>query len=126
MYFWLDGYGSGMTAVQDCHGNQGNVRNLLPYSSGRLFVLGSGRPAYLGHVSGASARQISGKRKVVDMKALEQQEVDGWIADPFVTLPLGFDGKKPGALLGDNWLAEDEWAYYDSPEQVCLAYYYYV
>lgn len=118
MYFWLDGYGSGMPAVQDYHGNQGNVRNLLPYSTGRILVCGSGRPAYLGHVSGASARQISGKKKVVDMKALERQETDGWIADPFVTLPLGFNGKRPGEALGDNWLAEDEWAYYETPEQI--------
>ncbi|KAI3636930.1 hypothetical protein MIR68_005197 [Amoeboaphelidium protococcarum] len=119
-YWWMDGFGSGAGAVSEFGVPQGpghKANGIIPYGSGRLLVQGSGRVEYLGLISGATAL-MSRKRKPVEFNAKDQQ-LTGWQVDAFVTLPNGYKNKRPGDALGSsNWLQDDEWAYYETVDQI--------
>ncbi|KAI3638075.1 hypothetical protein MIR68_003686 [Amoeboaphelidium protococcarum] len=119
-YWWMDGFGSGAGAVSEFGVPQGpghKANGIIPYGSGRLLVQGAGRVEYLGLISGANAL-MSRKRKPVEFNAKDQQ-LTGWQVDAFVTLPNGYKNKRPGDALGsNNWLQDDEWAYYETVDQV--------
>ena len=99
---------NGMMEYNAGTGYSSRAPHLIPYGTGRLWVEGVGKEPFLGEVSGASGRQI-GKRR----KAGEDSKTD-----PLVTLPSGHQGVMSRDIIGENWLEEGEWAYYDQPEQV--------
>lgn len=69
---------------------------------------GVGRVPFLGQVSGGSSRQIGQRRKPGDDPK----------ADLLVTLPQGYAGIMAADAVGENWLADGEWAVYETPEEV--------
>jgi hypothetical protein len=93
-FWWFDGYGSGITAVNEygltsAQTNTKATRNqpvLLPFASGRLWVEGVGRCDFLGHVSGCRGRQAGKRRMYNSREGINRDQ------DPFITLPEGFNG----------------------------------
>ena len=111
-YWWFDGYGTGLTSVQENGNTPRGPHGSIPYASGRLWVEGSGHQDFLGFVSGAS-KMMASKRKISD-----EVHIPGWKPDAFVTLPFGYSTLKPGDAAGQNWLEDGEWACYDQPDQL--------
>ena len=111
-YWWLDGYGSGVLGVLE-YGFVGPKASTIAYGTGKIWVEGAGKLDCLGYVSGGANGMLPGKRR----RAVANDADSRW-CDPFVTIPEGFEDRLPGEGMGENWLKEGEFKYYDEVEHV--------